>query len=111
MNQNFINLMKKHNKEPIIYNVNDKDNKVIGTIFCSYSKIYFRKNGFNGGLDVTKFPKVINLDLWSDFAEKDDSAKRISGAIYGRSVTLDRFISDMKEHMPHHFEWCIWNMI
>lgn len=111
MNQNFINFMIKHAKEPVIYNVHDKEDNIIGTVFCSYTKIYFRKNGFNGGLDVIKYPKVIGLSFWSDFAEKDESAKRISGATYGRSVTLDRFISDMKEHMPHHFEWMLWNLL
>ena len=49
------------------------------------------------------------LEFWSDFAEKDPSAQRISWAKYGCYVSFQKFVDDMRIHMPNHFEWMLWN--
>jgi hypothetical protein len=54
---------------------------------------------------------VSKLSFWSDFAEKDPSAQRISGAKYGCYVSFQRFADDMRVNMPNHFEWMLWNFI
>jgi hypothetical protein len=51
------------------------------------------------------------LRFWSDFAEKDPSAQRISGAKYGCYVSFQKFVDDMRLHMPNHFQWMLWNLI
>jgi hypothetical protein len=51
------------------------------------------------------------LRFWSDFAEKDPSAQRISGAKYGSYVSFQKFVEDMRNHMPNHFEWMLWNFV
>lgn len=51
------------------------------------------------------------LSFWSDFSEKDSSAQRISGAKYGRHVSFQEFVDDMRIQMPNHFEWMLWNFV
>jgi hypothetical protein len=102
--------MLSHQKEPITYNIYDKENKTIGYVCCRYDKITFLREGFNDGLDILTYNKE-GLSFWSDFAEKDESAKRISGESFGIFTSPEKFISDMKEHMPYHFEWCVWNLL
>jgi len=51
------------------------------------------------------------MTFWSDFAEKDPSAQKISGARYGRHLLFQEFVDDMRIHMPNHFEWMLWNFV
>ena len=51
------------------------------------------------------------LSFWSDFAEKDLSAQRISGSKYGCYVSFQRFVDDMRINMPNHFEWMLWSFV
>ena len=51
------------------------------------------------------------LNFWSDFAEKDPSAQRISGSKYGCYVSFQGFVDDMRINMPNHFQWMLWNLI
>lgn len=51
------------------------------------------------------------LSFWSDFAEKDPSAQRISGSKYGCYVSFQKFVDDMRVNMPNHFEWMLWNLL
>lgn len=51
------------------------------------------------------------ISFWSDFAEKDSSAQRISDAKYGCNVSFGEFMDDMRLHMPNHFEWMLWNFV
>ena len=54
---------------------------------------------------------VARLSFWSDFAEKDPFAQRISGSKYGCYVSFQEFIDDMRIHMLNHFEWMLWNFV
>ena len=111
MNKNLIlDAMQKHNKEPVMYRVYCKDDKFLGTVFCSSCRISFGKTGFNGGLEIINYGSG-GLSFWSDFAEKDETAKRISGIEFGMTVSSEKFISDMKDHMPYHLEWILWNLL
>lgn len=51
------------------------------------------------------------LEFWSDFAEKDPSAQIISRSKYGCYVSFQKFVDDMRIHMPNHFEWMLWNFV
>lgn len=51
------------------------------------------------------------FDLYSDLAEKDISAQRISNSKLGRYVSPNEFFELLKIHFPYHFEWCLWNFI
>lgn len=78
-----------------------------------YSGGYIR---FFGRLEYESPGGYIHLlgsefDLFSDFAEKDISAKIISGHKHGRHVSPNEFFELLRVNMPHHFEWCLWNFI
>lgn len=51
------------------------------------------------------------LYLFFDFAEKDSSAQIISGKKYVRHVSPNEFFELLRINMPHHFEWCLWNLV
>jgi len=109
INKNSIlEIMNNHRGQSTTYNIYDGTNKV-GSIRCQYDKILFSSSEFNKELEViNQYDGTISL--WSDFSPKRDSLGRASPNVCGAYVSIEHFMLDVKENLPYHFEWIVWNL-